>query len=348
MPWNFGSGLVGAAGAVSEIAGNKIKNNQALDLQKELMDLQTAKALALEDAKYSRDQMHKDAETAKDDDLIKSLPYERTIKNGVTYGNDANRSAIGGYDNNNDGVISDDEKTYANKAVSQDVKLTEAQAYEIARSKILQNDSKDKAKQLGLLDSIYKPNTKGQHVLADGGVLVSSDGSVLAENKKDSTSRMSPTEQRIDAINKAVGSGTISKDAGIKYANRVLGGDPSAFEEFIDASKTPEGAATYEAFKAAGKAPDQLSNSDLNHNQDIATAKQYMAKFTLDLKRGTWSDKETGEKVKPGSEMEKRLFDYKITAEKRTNEVLPTRGVRHTSSDSTPVNSKWGTIAKGN
>ena len=54
MAFNFGAGLAKAAGGAAEIAGNQIKNEQTLDLQRELSDIQNAKALALDDAREAK------------------------------------------------------------------------------------------------------------------------------------------------------------------------------------------------------------------------------------------------------------------------------------------------------
>ena len=65
MGFNFGAGLKNAASGMSEVAGNQIKNMQAIDMQKELLELQSAKQLALEEAKFKRDEQRKDEHTKK-------------------------------------------------------------------------------------------------------------------------------------------------------------------------------------------------------------------------------------------------------------------------------------------
>ena len=82
MAFNFGAGLAKAAGGAAEIAGNEIKNEQTLDLQRELSDIQNAKALALEQATYDRSEQRKDAEFAKVKSITDSVTDPMEGKGG--------------------------------------------------------------------------------------------------------------------------------------------------------------------------------------------------------------------------------------------------------------------------
>lgn len=54
MAFNLGGGLAAMAGGAAAVAGNQIKNNQNIDMERELIDLRAAKQTALEIAKEAR------------------------------------------------------------------------------------------------------------------------------------------------------------------------------------------------------------------------------------------------------------------------------------------------------